>query len=69
MWVTLELLQCGIEIVDIGLVMLFVVKLKQLAAEDRLQCRVVVFELWQGNFSQGFGRRRELSENFCTYGG
>ncbi len=66
---TLELFQCSIEIVDIGLMMLFVVKLEQFTAKNRLQCGVVVFELWQGNLSQRFSGSGELSKNLSTYSG
>ena len=42
---TLELVKSSIEVVDVGLVMLFVMSFKQLAAKDRLQSRVSVLEI------------------------
>jgi hypothetical protein len=48
---TFELVESGIEVVDVGLMMLFVMGLQQLAAQDGLQGRVAILEVRKGDLA------------------
>ena len=60
------ILECGVEIVDVGRMMLAMVNLHGLGVDMRFQCTMVVWQRRQGVLSHGFAPR--VTGNECQIG-